>query len=76
MVKQFTSICTQKNFYLDYFPLQMYKTSISGKDEKEMLDYLIKTLRFREKYYNKAKRIVRGLNLTARKLEKFCFRED
>ena len=49
---------------------------LAGKNEKEMLDYLIKTLRFREKYYNKAKRIVSGFNLTARKLEKFCFRED
>ena len=47
-----------------------------GKDEKEMLDYVFKTLRSREKYYHKAKRIVTGYNLTARKLEKYCFRED
>ena len=48
----------------------------SGKDKKEMLDYVFKTLRSREKYYNKAKRVVKGYNLTARKLEKFCLRED
>ncbi|MBF90932.1 MAG: shikimate kinase [Flavobacteriales bacterium] len=49
---------------------------LAGKDEKEMLDYVFKTLRSREKYYHKAKRIVTGYNLTARKLEKYCFRED
>ncbi len=49
---------------------------LAGKDEKGMLDYVFKTLRSREKYYQKAKRVVTGYNLTARKLEKFCYRED
>lgn len=46
---------------------------LAGKDEKEMLDYVFKTLRSREKYYHKAKKIVTGYNLTARKLEKILF---
>ena len=49
---------------------------LAGKDGKEMLNYVFKTLRSREKYYHKAKRVVTGYNLTARKLEKFCYRED
>ena len=49
---------------------------LAGKDEKGMLDYVFKILRSREKYYHKAKRVVTGYNLTARKLEKFCYRED
>ena len=49
---------------------------LAGKDEKGMLDYVFKTLRSREKYYHKAKRVVTGYNLTARKLEKFSYRED
>ena len=43
---------------------------LAGKDEKGMLDYVFKTLQLREKYYHKAKKIVMGYNLTARKLEK------
>ena len=43
---------------------------LEGKDEKEMLDYVFKTLQLREKYYHKAKKIIMGYNLTARKLEK------
>ena len=49
---------------------------LSGIYEKEMLDYVFKTIRSREKYYYKAKIVVMGSKLTARKLEKFCFRED
>ena len=49
---------------------------LAGKDDKGMLDYVFKKLRSREKYYHKAKRVVTGYNLTARKLEKFCFIED
>ena len=43
---------------------------LEGKDEKGMLDYVFKTLQSREKYYHKAKKIVMGYNLTARKLKK------
>ena len=43
---------------------------LAGKDEKGMLDYVFKTLKLREKYYHKAKKIIMGYNLTARKLEK------
>ena len=55
---------------------QSTRPLLAGKDEKGMLDYVFKTLRSREKYYNKAEKVVTGYNLTARKLEKFCYRED
>lgn len=48
---------------------------LAGKDEKGMLDFVFKQIRNRERYYNKAKRVVTGYNLTARKLEKFCYRD-
>lgn len=48
---------------------------LAGKDEKGMLDFVFKQIRNREKYYNQAERVVTGYNLTARKLEKFCYRD-
>ncbi len=48
---------------------------LEGKDEKEMLDYIFKSLRERERYYNKAHKVVTGYNLTAQKLEEFCHQD-
>lgn len=48
---------------------------LAGKDEQGMLDFVFKQIRNRDRYYNKAKKIVAGYNLTARKLEKFCYRD-
>lgn len=74
-----------KTIYINMHPKALLPRLLSStstrpllveKDEVEMLDYVSKTLRSREKYYHKAKRVVTGYNLTARKLEKFCYRED
>jgi|TARA_B110000467_G_C18217497_1_gene421085 shikimate kinase len=48
---------------------------LEGKDEKEMLDYIFQSLRERERYYNKAHKVVTGYNLTAQKLEKYCHQD-
>ena len=45
---------------------------LKGLEGVELLDYIYKTLREREVYYNKAHVVVAGFNLTAKKLEEIC----
>ena len=42
---------------------------------EELLDYIYKTLREREIYYNKAHKVVTGFNLNAKKLQEYCVEE-
>ena len=71
-----------KTIYINMHPKALFprlKSSkcnrplLEWKEEKGMLDYVFKTLQSREKYYHKAKKIVMGYNLTARKLKKILF---
>ena len=71
-----------KTIYINMHPKALLPRLISSsntrpllsgkKDEKGILDYVFKTIRSREKYYYKAKIVVMGYKLTARKLEKLC----
>ena len=45
---------------------------LKGLEGVELLDYIYKTLREREYYYNSAKYIVPGFNLNAKKIIEFC----
>ena len=74
-----------KTIYINMHPKQILprlllsqslRPLLTGKNEREILDYVFKSIRSREKYYKKAKRVVIGNNLTVHKLKKVCYRED
>ena len=50
-----------------------FRPLIEGMKEIELKDYINKTIREREVFYNKSHKIVNGINLSANELQKYCF---
>ena len=50
-----------------------FRPLIEGMKEIELKDYINKTIREREVFYNKSHKIVNGINLSAKQLQKYCF---
>ena len=50
-----------------------FRPLIEGMKEIELKDYINKTIREREVFYNKSHNIVNGIKLSAKQLQKYCF---
>ena len=50
-----------------------FRPLIEGMKEIELKDFINKTIREREVFYNKSHKIVNGINLSAKQLPKYCF---
>ena len=48
---------------------------LKGLEGVELLDYIYKTLREREVFYDRAQLVVAGYNLTAKRLEEICLED-
>ena len=46
---------------------------IEGMKDIVLKDYINKTIKEREVFYNKSHKIVNGINLSAKQLQKYCF---
>ena len=45
---------------------------IEGMKDIDLKDYINKTIKEREVFYNKSHKIVNGINLSAKQLQKYC----
>ena len=54
---------------------EAFRPLIAGMEGEVLLDYVYKTLREREGFYHKAKKVVTGYNLSAKKLQEYCLED-
>ena len=54
---------------------ELYRPLIDGMQGEVLLDYVYKTLREREGFYNKAHKVVAGYNLSVKKLQQYCLED-
>ncbi len=50
-----------------------FRPLIEGMKEIELKDYINKTIKEREVFYDKSHKIVNGINLSVKQLQKYCF---